>query len=62
MANELYIIALECKLLLVKFDVPLPTSIQEGLKVSVVVYICLTLCFSDWFDLRNCRLVGRSRF
>ena len=47
MANELQIIALECKLFLVKFDVPLPASIQEGLKVSVVVFICLTLCLTS---------------
>lgn len=38
--SELHIVAL------VKFDVPLPASIQEGLKISVVVFICLTLCFS----------------
>ena len=46
MANELHLIALECKLLLVKFDVPLPSPIQEGLKISVVDFICLSLCFS----------------
>ena len=46
MSNELHIVALECKLLLVKFDVPLPASIQEGLKVPVMVFICLTLRFS----------------
>ena len=47
MSNELHIVALECKLLLVKFDVPLPASIQEGLKVSVVVFLCLTLRLLD---------------
>ena len=45
MANKLQIIVLECKLL-VKFDVSLPASIQEGLKVSVEVFISLSLCFS----------------
>ena len=39
MANELHIVALECKLLLVKFDVPLSSSIQEGLKVSVALFL-----------------------
>ena len=46
MANELHLIALECKLLLVKFDVPLPSPIQERLKISVVDFIGLSLCFS----------------
>ena len=56
MANELHIITLERKLLLVKFDVLLPASIQEGLKVSVVVFICLSLCFpltSDQYIISN---------
>ena len=51
MSNELHIVALECKLLIVKFDAPLPASIQEGLKVFVVVSICLMVCFSLTSDL-----------
>ena len=31
MANELHIIALECKFFIIKFDVLLPASIQEEL-------------------------------